>query len=109
MKEIYQELLDMVNGGDCLLTAVETHKDIPTIHNFYPKKYYSSITHLGFGCFDGKTENGTFSFNAGGSMFKRNGFAWTFLFASAEVLKDLGYDIEKVKKALAELIEGSVK
>ena len=106
MKEVYQKLLSEVNNGTCVLTAQEIHKNIPTIHNFYPKKYYSSINHLGYGCFDGRTEHGVFSFYAGGAMLRVEEMAWTPLSASKETLNDLGYDIEKVKKALTELIEG---
>ena len=41
---------------------------IPGIHDFYPKRYYSSIEHCGFGIFEGRTEHGRFSFDGGGAM-----------------------------------------
>lgn len=103
-KQVYLKLLRYVEEGDAILTAGEIHEAIPTIHNFYPQKYYTSIKHLGFGFFEGETEQGKFSFDAGGAMHRNGRISWTLLRAKENVLKDLGYDSEKVKNALKELI-----
>jgi hypothetical protein len=105
MKDIFIKLLEVVNEGVNILTAQEIHKDIPTIHNI-TGKYHSSVVHMGWGYFEGATEKGKFTFCGGGAMNRiGDSFAYTSLDGSKEVLADLGYDIDKVKKALVELIE----
>lgn len=102
---VYRKLLDYLEEEDAaILTAGTIHKDIPTIHDFYPARYYKSIDHMGFGFFEGRTESGTFSFDGGGAMRRNGWISWTPLRATKEVLADLGYSREKVKKALKELI-----
>jgi hypothetical protein len=111
-KEVFETLLKRVNEGTAILmVSIEKFEPIPTIHNFYPEKYYSSINHLGFGVFKGSTEHGDFTFCGGGAMEHHNfgendWIAWTSLDGSPEVLKDLGYDFEAVKGKLKQLIEG---
>ena len=101
----YSVLLSYVVGKHTpILTAQDIHKDIPTIHNF-AKKYHDSVEHLGYGCFRGNTEHGEFDFDAGGAMNHDGGISWTVLTADANVLRDLGYDLHKVERALKELIE----
>lgn len=110
-KECLEELLEIVQDGwGCILVVSNVEiPNIPTIHNFYPKKYCDSIKHYGLGLFGGRTERGEFSFDAGGAMhnlqYDGGYLAWSPLRASAEVLKDLGYDIKKVERALKAEIE----
>jgi len=102
LKEVQEKRAILIVGLD--------NGNIPDIHNFYPKKYYESIRHLGFGFFEGTTEHGDFSFDAGGAM-RHHSFedktwlSWTSLRASYDVLNDLGYDFEKVETALQREIE----
>ena len=108
--EAYQKLLKEIQGGTAVLTAQDIHKDVPTLHNF-AGKYHDSVNHHGDGMFAGKTEHGMFSFDAGGAMTRTGDVSWTNLYADDAVLKDLGYDLKKVEKALNELISlaGDVK
>lgn len=104
MKQVYEKLIRSVMDGVPILTATKIHDDIPTIHTF-AGKYHSSVNHIGFGCFVGKTENGEFTFYGGGAMNRDtltngNYFCWCPLGASKKVLKDLNYDSEKVLNAL---------
>ena len=112
-KEVLTYLLMewLEKGNPVLIVGLDdSNPDIPTIHNFYPRKYYESIEHYGWGFFEGKTEHGTFSFDAGGAMhhhrFDGGGWlSWSPLRTSnAEVLKDLGYDFNRVKSALKIII-----
>jgi len=109
-REVIEHLLKQIEQGKPYLIVGLDHPDIPTIHNFYPKKYYPTIEHLGFGLFEGRTEHGFFHFDAGGAMCHNhfdNG-EWisysSLRVQSGEVLKDLGYDFEKVTKALKSLL-----
>lgn len=111
-----RQLLAKLEAGDPIL-MVGLGDDVPTIHNFYPGKYFESIRHLGFGSFEGRTEHGTFYFNGGGAMSSitvsdllkdsRPGLlGWTYLSTdNKEVLADLGYDVEKVKAELRAILE----
>jgi len=105
-KELIEYLLNKVKIKEPILVIGLENKNIPTIHNFYPKKYYESIGHHGFGFFSGKTEHGMFSFDAGGAMNSRrfgehNWIAWSDLRVdNPEVLRDLGYNFNKVELAL---------
>jgi len=99
----YKKLLQKVTSGTPILTAGEIHDDIPTIHTF-AKKYHSSVKHLGYGMFRGETPNGQFTFDAGGAMNRDGDISWTTLDADKNVLRDLGYNMSKVKKALKELL-----
>ena len=109
-REVYQKLLDRMSTG-AILTAGEIHEDIPTIHSL-PGKYHSSVRHLGFGVFTGKTENGEFQFDGGGAMRRESApeneyfLSWCPLTASPEVLDNLGYDKAQVTAALKGLIVG---
>lgn len=109
-KEVLALLLQKVEQGDAVLIVGLNDPRIPDIHNFYPKKYYTSIEHCGFGFFEGKTEHGTFSFDAGGAMdhYNLEGGGWIswspLRTQNPEVLKDLGYNFEEVKKTLKEII-----
>ncbi len=106
LETLYERVAD---GKPTIIVGLES-QDIPTLHNFYPKKYYESIRHLGFGFFEGRTEHGKFSFDGGGAMKHHNfdGDGWLswspIRTDSEEVTKDLGYDFERVKKALREII-----
>lgn len=111
-KEILTELLERVRQRKPTLIVGLNNPDIPTIHNFCPKEYRSSIRHCGFGFFEGKTEKGTFSFDAGGAMvhceFKEGRLSWTPLRVENDgVLELLGYDFKKVEAALQETIENA--
>jgi len=113
-QEAYQELLRQVENGGAILTAGRIHPDIPIIQEVghqegMPLKCLSEVKHLGFGFFRGETQHGEFSFDGGGAMNQvKDGdkwlFGWTSLRASAEVLGDLGYDLDKVAQALESLI-----
>ena len=106
--EDYQVLMDDgIGSGRPILTAQEIHRDIPTIHNF-AGKYRDTLDHVGCGMFEGKTEHGKFEFEGGGAMHRAGQISWTTLRASSPVVfRDLGYDIQKVKRALEELIAKS--
>ncbi len=105
-KQVYQKMLKYMEEEDAaILTAGTIHKDIKIIHDFYPKQYYKSIDHMGFGFFRGETESGEFTFDGGGAMRRNGWISWTPLRATKEVLKDLKYDREKVARALKELID----
>ena len=110
-KEVLEALLKRVNEGKPTIIVGLDNKDIPTLHNFHPKKYRESIRHRGFGFFEGRTEHGEFSFDAGGAMrHVRSGddwLSWSPLRANAEVLKDLEYDFETVKTAIKRILEVS--
>jgi len=109
--EVYREMLRILDRGLGILTAGTIHPDIPTLDNFCPRKYSDSIAHHGFGIFSGKTPSGSFNFNGGGAMSHRDleGGGWIAFtplwYDNQGVLKDLGYSLEKVRKALLELIE----
>jgi len=109
-KEVLAMLLQKVERGEPILIVGLDDSRIPTIHNFYPKRYYESIEHHGFGFFEGKTEHGTFSFDGGGAMnhYTLDGDGWISWSPlrpeNPEVLKDLGYNFEEVKTALKEII-----
>jgi len=108
--EVLKELLEKLERGQALIIVGLNHRDIPNLHNFHPKRYDKTVRHLSFGCFEGRTEHGTFSFFAGGAMIHHhfdNGewLSWTPLEVENEqVLKDLEYDFEKVANALREII-----
>jgi hypothetical protein len=108
-----EQLLTRIENGEPMLIVGLDNKDIPTIHNFYQKKYYESIQHYGFGEFHGKTEHGTFTFFGGGAMDDYhwednetpNWIAWCPLyFSNRTVLQDLGYDCQKTAGVLKEVI-----
>lgn len=107
-----KELLAMLEKGEPILIVGLDRVDVPTIHNFYPKKYYETIQHLGWGFFEGRTEHGKFSFDGGGAMHHHHFGDETWLSWSPlrvdnpEVFKDLNYDCEKVGKILKGIIEG---
>ena len=109
-REVIEYLLKEIEQGKPYLIVGLDHPEIPTIHNFYPKKYYRTIEHLGFGLFEGSTEHGFFHFDGGGAMhhnhFTDGGWiSYTPLrVQNTEVLKDLGYDFEKVAKILKSLL-----
>ena len=110
-REVLSYLLKLLESGKPVLIVGLKDKRIPDLHNFYPKKYYETIRHLGFGFFEGRTEHGTFSFDAGGAMQHHRfddgtWIAWSHLrVENREVLKDLGYDCGKVASALKEIID----
>lgn len=108
-KEVLHELLEMIKKRQPILIVGLDNRGVPNIHNFCPKEIYQTVKHCGFGFFEGKTEKGTFSFDAGGAMIRINfqgGYvAWSPLRADPEVLVELGYDFEKVEEALQEEIE----
>jgi len=96
-------------GMEELLVVGLNHPDVPTIHNFCPKKYSCSIRHCGYGFFEGKTEKGAFSFDGGGAMvhceFKEGWLSWSPLRVENDgVLELLGYDFKKVEVALQGII-----
>jgi len=115
-REVIEYLLKQIEQGKPFLIVGLNHPDIPDIHNFYrrnPEKadrYWRSIEHLGFGLFEGRTEHGYFHFDGGGAMhhdhFDDGGWiSYSSLrVQNAEVLKDLGYDFDKVVKALKSLL-----
>jgi len=109
-KEVLATLLQKVEQGEPILIVGLNDSRIPNIHNFYPRKYYDSIEHQGFGFFEGKTEHGTFSFDGGGAMshytLDEGGWiSWSPLRTeNPEVLNDLEYNFEKVKTTLKEII-----
>jgi hypothetical protein len=112
-REVLEHLLEKLEKGEAvLIVGLADDKRIPTIHNFYPKKYWESIEHHGWGFFEGKTEHGTFSFDGGGAMIHHSWndgksprwISWSPLRANQEVLKDLGYDCEKVATILKNII-----
>ena len=109
IRQGWEEMLHRLERGGAIIMAGGERYGIPDLHTFYPKRYYKSIEHCGFGFFEGNTEHGAFSFDGGGAMrhFQGEGewLSYSPLRASPEVLKDLGYDIEKVKAAVKEIID----
>lgn len=110
MKQVYETLLKFVTDKAPVLTSVKLHEDIPTIHEI-GGEYRSSVNHIGFGCFVGKTPSGEFTFDGGGAMAKVEAsdgkvIGYTALSGTKRVLEDLNYDIDKVITALKELING---
>jgi len=103
--EAYEILLKEVKKGNPVLTAQDIHDDIPTIHTIGKPKYRKSVEHLGFGMFRGETDHGSFDFDAGGAMNRVGNIGWTRLNAENDVLRDLRYNLGKVKRALLELLE----
>ena len=105
-KEVLDFLLRKIKDKQPILIVGLDNKDIPNIQNFTTREQHKTIGHCGFGFFEGHTENGTFSFDAGGSMAHYRFDDGSYLSYSPlrveneEVLKDLNYDFEKVEKAL---------
>jgi len=111
IRQAWETMLSLLERGQSVLVANDSY-GLPTIHDFYrrdPEKsegYYKSIKHCGFGFFEGRTENGEFSFDGGGPMrhvsagsYGEKGYeslSWCPLRAEAEVLRDLDYDVEAV-------------
>ena len=110
--EIYQLILDETVGrGHGVLTGPKIHPDIPTLGESHSWPYHSSVEHLGFGFFRGKTPSGEYQFDGGGAMRRAtddegNYVSWTPVVASSAVLSELGYDLGRVERALVELIGG---
>lgn len=97
------------NGTPLLIVGLDDRR-VPDIHNFYPKQYYRTIEHLGFGFFAGQTEHGKFSFDGGGAMdhleLEDGWISYSVLRTDNEqVLKDLGYDIKRVSEVIKEVIQ----
>lgn len=118
MKQALKDLLGRLQNDPILVVGLGDR--IPNIHSFCPKQYRDSIKHLGFGFFEGSTEHGTFSFDAGGAMGEirideasswslgGHSLAWTYLRVDhPDVIKDLGYDTETVKAELQKLLEAT--
>ena len=113
IRKAWEAILSLLERGQAVLVANDSY-GLPTIHDFYrrdPQRsdgYYKSIKHCGFGFFKGRTENGEFSFDGGGAMqhvsagsYGEEGYeslSWCPLRASAEVLRDLEYDLEAVRQ-----------
>ena len=112
IKLAWEEILERLERGEAVLLAGSGTSGIPGIHSFYPQKYYSSIEHCGFGFFEGKTENGKFSFDGGGLMRHVQAgegedmkyLSWTPLRAERAVLEDLGYDFQAAIEAVKEIL-----
>lgn len=115
-KDALAKLLDLVKAKRPILAVGLDNPKIPDIHSKklginVDGRYWKTVRHLGMGCFDGRTEHGTFDFRAGGAMthynFKDGGWlSWTPLgVENEEVLKDLGYDFEEVAQGLQEELE----
>jgi len=112
IREAWEEILERLERGEAVLTAGSGTSGIPGIHNFYPKRYYPSIEHCGFGFFEGRTENGKFSFDGGGAMRHvqsgegedREYLSWTPLRAEKAVLEDLGFDFQAAREAVKEIL-----
>lgn len=109
-KQVLQWLLEKIKTEKPYLIVGTDNPKMPDIHNFYPKEYYTSIRHLGFGFFEGKTEHGTFSFDAGGAMrhFRFQDKTWLSISPlrteNSQVLQDLKYNFETVKEELEKLL-----
>ena len=108
----WEEVKRLLDGGDAVIIAGGEVYGLPSLHNFYPKRYYASIRHVGFGFFEGRTERGEFSFDGGGAMRHFQGgegayLSYSPLRASAEVLEDLGYDLEAARARVDEILEGA--
>jgi len=109
-KEVLTKLLERVQQRKPTLIVGLDNPDIPTIHSFCPREYRDSIAHCGFGFFEGKTEKGTFSFDAGGAMvqcnFEGGSLSWTPLRVENDaILELLGYNFHKIEVALQTELE----
>jgi len=115
IRQAWETMRLLLEKGTAVLVASDRH-GLPTIHDFHrrdpEKAYHESIRHCGFGFFEGRTENGEFSFDGGGAMRLAKAGApgeegyewlsWCPLRAEPEVLEDLGYDVEAVKQIVKE-------
>jgi len=111
-KQVLEHLLSLIKRRKAVLIIGLEHKDIPTLHNFIPNEaIHKTVKHCGFGVFIGRTPNGEFSFCGGGAMThysfgEGDWLSYTVLDVENEkVLQDLGYDFERVRKALNEIIQ----
>ena len=110
----WEEIPGRLEGRGAVLLSGSGMPGIPGIHNFYPKRYYPSIEHCGFGFFEGRTERGKFSFDGEGAMRHaqagegedREYLSWTPLRAEEAVLEDLGYDFEAAMEAVRRVLAG---
>jgi len=108
--EVLRKLLRKLEAGTPLIIVGLGDPRIPNLHNFHPEKYRGTVRHLGFGYFEGETEHGKFSFYAGGAMthYHFDNGEWLsyspIMVDSPEVLKDLGYDFNRVIQALRDII-----
>jgi len=88
---------------------------VPTLHDFYPRRYASTIIHMGYGLFEGRTEDGPFYFDGGVAMKMAcwgrgdtyDWISWSPLRCTSETLKRLGYDFDAVEDALMAALEAS--
>lgn len=109
-QEAFDKMLRFLATGTGILTSSEIHPDIPTVHDVGNRGHRlqtaGPTTHLGFGFFEAKTENGKVSFDGGGAMYRvkdENGnwlFSWTALKGNVD---DLGYHFGKAISAIGEL------
>lgn len=114
IRQAWETILSLLEKGQAVLVAADRH-GVPTIHNFYRRdpersdRYHKSIKHCGFGFFQGRTEQGEFSFDGGGAMRHARAsdggegyewLSWSPLRASPEVLTDLDYDIDAIKQII---------
>lgn len=80
----------------------------------FPRRWHDTVSHLGFGCFEGKTHRGKFSFDGGGAMMRiQNGegkhvFSYTRLRAEPHVIEEMEYDFNAVCLALKEMLQTEI-
>lgn len=105
--------------GDGVATAGEIHPDIPTINDIGHReasrlRTTTEVKHCGYGFFKANTPAGEVQFDGGGMMRRATDgstgehvFSWTPIYTggNVEILRAIGYNIEAVQAALAELIE----
>jgi len=108
-KAVLKSLILRLERGQPLIIVGLDDKRIPNLHNFIPERYRDSVKHCGFGLFKGKTEHGDFHFLAGGAMIHYNfndgsWLSWSPIDTTDEVIADLGYDFNRVIKALKQII-----
>lgn len=109
-KELIEDIKKRMEGGEAYLIVGLKNPKVYTLHNLdsikHGGKYYASVRHLGFGCFEGRTENGKFDFCGGGAMvrydFDGKFISYTHLNGSEEILQDLGYDFDRMLEGLTE-------
>ena len=107
-KEAYVKMLETLSATTGVLTATEIHPDIPTVHDISHRegcrlRCDTELRHAGFGLFLAEVGGKRFSFDGGGAMIRAETFSWTPLRFDKPGLAELGYDVEAVRAALAEL------
>lgn len=117
-KTILERLLEYIRQRKPLIIVGLDNKrlgDKVTLHSQHlgigvEGRFWKSVKHLGFGCFEGRTPHGKFGFEGGGAMshYSFPGGSWisysVMTVENEEVLNDLNYPFEDVEQTLQQEI-----